>query len=109
MPRLNVFRKRKDVDPVSLVSDPHDRTRICKTLEAHERFSFICCIAQGTLQLLALKAREIGFRTGKWLRSYSSETSSEETMQWDLRKIVLEGFLTEDLPPNLQKILGRTA
>lgn len=109
MPRLNVYRNKTDVDPVSLVTDLKERKRIVRTMEAHERFSFICCVAQGTLQLLALKAREIGFKTGKWLRRYSSETSSEETMQWDLRRMVLEGFHSDSLPPNMQKILGQTA
>ncbi len=49
-------------------------------------------IAQGLLQLLALKADEIGYQTTKYLRTYSQQVMSEDSMNYELRKAIKWGI-----------------
>lgn len=87
-PKVNIYRRKSDPDPLESVTDKDDQRRIIKALHATELFLQIGHMALGILQLLSIKARELCLTTTRWLRTYSSQTRSEQTMGYDLRMIV---------------------
>lgn len=109
MPRLNHFRKKGDADPIESVMDEHSRQKIIDTLHATELYTLIGHIAQGMLQILALKAREKGLLPRKWLRTYSNAVSSEETVADDLRNVLINGLSKNYGLGNPLKIIGQIA
>jgi hypothetical protein len=88
MPKLNHFRKAKDEDPVDLIDGPLKRKKIIAAYRATEVYTFLGQVAQGMLQLLSIKARKLNLKTTKWLRTYRSETNSEQTMAYDIKEII---------------------
>jgi len=106
MPKLNHFRKSKDGDPVDSIKSPAKKQKIINALRATEVYTFIGQVAQGMLQLLALKAHKLKLKTTKWLRTYSSTTNSEQTMGFDIREIIKMGFYTNKDIGNPLKILN---
>jgi len=105
MPKLNHFRKSKDGDPVDLIKSRAQKQKIIDALRATEVYTFIGQVAQGMLQLLALKAHKLGLKTTKWLRTYSSTTNSEQTMAFEIKEIIKMGFSTNEGRGNPLKIL----
>lgn len=70
---------------------------------------FIGQVAQGMLQLLSLKSRQLGLITTKWLRTYSSATNSEQTMAFEIKEIIKTGFLKNKSIGNPLKILNKVS
>lgn len=107
MPKLNHFRKAADGDPVDSIDCPIKRKNIIATYRATEVYTFIGQVAQGMLQLLSLKASKLNLKTTKWLRTYRSETNSEQTMAYDIKEIIKMGFYTSKDIGNPLKILNK--
>jgi hypothetical protein len=106
LPKLNHFRKAKDRDPVDLIESPVEQKKIINTLRAIEVYTFIGQVAQGMLQLLSLKSRQLELKTKKWLRTYSSTTNSEQTMAFDIKETIKMGFPKNKFVGNPLKILN---
>lgn len=82
-------RDRRGHSDLDSVTDAKSKTNIVKTVRAIESFVNFGCIATGILQLLALKYEQIiwkGYRG--WLRTYTSEVPSEETVM----SVIQENF-----------------
>lgn len=109
MPKLNHYRKRTSPDPVAQVTSEHDKKRILSAYRATEVFAFIGQVAQGMLQLLSLKAHELGLATKKWLRTYSSPVNSEQTMAFDLASLIKRVIVTFTGSDNPVKLLELVA
>jgi hypothetical protein len=92
MPRLDRFRRKGLPDPLAAVDDKDRQRRIISNYEAFEKMAMVGNIAQGLLQLLALKADEIGYQTTKYLRTYSQQVMSEDSMNYELRKAIKWGI-----------------
>jgi len=107
MPKLNHFRKSEDGDPVDLIESPGEQQKIINALRATEVYTFIGQVAQGMLQLLSLKSRRLELKTTKWLRTFSSNTNSEQTMAYDIKEIIKMGFYTSKDIGNPLKILKK--
>jgi len=107
MPKLNHFRKAGDGDPVDLIDCPIKRKKIIAAYRATEVYTFLGQVAQGMLQLLSIKARKLNLKTTKWLRTYRSETNSEQTMAYDIKEIIKTGFYTSKDIGNPLKILNK--
>lgn len=82
MPVLNKYAKKDDPSPLSKVTSNEDREKILDTLEAHERFAAISCIALGIAQMIAATPKFASVVRGwRWLRTlYPGDTVSEETV-----------------------------
>lgn len=92
MPRLDRYRRKGLPDPLAAVDDKDRRRRIIGNYEAFEKMAMVGNIAQGLLQLLALKANEIGYEPTKYLRSRSQQVMSENSMNYELRKTIKWGI-----------------
>ena len=109
MPKLNHFRKSEDGNPVDLIKSPAEQQKIIDALRATEVYTFIGQVAQGMLQLLSIKSRRLELKTTKWLRTYSSNTNSEQTMAYDIKEIIKMGFYTSKDIRNPLKILKKAS
>ncbi|MFA6681961.1 MAG: hypothetical protein WCS35_08000 [Sphaerochaeta sp.] len=88
MPRLDRYRRKGLPDPLAAVDDKDRQRRIISNYEAFEKMAMVGNIAQGLLQLLALKTNEIGYEPTKYLRSHSQQVMSEDSMNYELRKTI---------------------
>ena len=88
MPRLDRYRRKGLPDPLAAVEGKDRQRRIISNFEAFEKMAMVGNIAQGLLQLLALKANEIGYEPTKYLRSRSQLVMSEDSMNYELRKTI---------------------
>jgi hypothetical protein len=82
-------RDRRGHVDMDSVTDAKGKANIVKAIKAIESFVNFGCIATGILQLLALKYEQIiwkGYRG--WLRTYTSEVPSEETVM----SVIQESF-----------------
>lgn len=104
-PKVNIYRKKDAPDPLEAVTDKGEQKRIIRTLHATELFLQIGHMAQGILQLMSIKARELELTTTKWLRTYSSSTRSEQTMGYDLRVIINYISRARDGSPSVKNML----
>jgi hypothetical protein len=66
---------------------------------AFEKMAMVGNIAQGLLQLLALKADAIGYQTTKYLRTHSQQVMSEDSMNYELHKGIKWGIGHLDSSP----------
>ena len=93
MPVLNRFRKKNDIDPLTLINDPHEQKNIIGALKATEGFALFGCIALGLLQIISLKFHDIANpKIIRWLRTYSSNVASEATIAVLLRNSLFSMF-----------------
>jgi hypothetical protein len=99
MPRLDRFRRKGLPDPLAAVDDKDRQRRIISNYEAFEKMAMVGNIAQGLLQLLALKADEIGYEPTKYLRTHSQLVMSEDSMNYELRKTINWGIGPNGLVP----------
>jgi hypothetical protein len=99
MPRLDRFRRKGLPDPLAAVDDKDRQRRIISNYEAFEKMAMVGNIAQGLLQLLALKADEIGYEPTKYLRTHSQQVMSEDSMNYELRKTINWGIGPDGLVP----------
>ncbi|MDA3832263.1 MAG: hypothetical protein PF495_02590 [Spirochaetales bacterium] len=88
MPRLDRYRRKGLPDPLAAVDDKDRQRRIISNYGAFEKMAMVGNIAQGLLQLLSLKANEIGYQTTKYLRTHSQQVMSEDSMNYELRKVI---------------------
>ena len=92
-----------------LIKSPAEQQKIIDALRATEVYTFIGQVAQGMLQLLSIKSRRLELKTTKWLRTYSSNTNSEQTMAYDIKEIIKMGFYTSKDIRNPLKILKKAS
>lgn len=99
MPRLDRYRRKGLPDPLAAIDNEDRRKRIISSYEAYGKFTMVGNIAQGLLQLMALKANEIGYESIKYLRTYTKKVMSEDSMNFNLRKTIKQGIdLFNDAP-----------
>lgn len=82
------FRRKGLPDPLAAVDDKERKRRIISNYGAFEKMAMVGNIAQGLLQLLALKADEIGYEPTKYFRTHSQQVMSEDSMNYELRKTI---------------------
>ena len=88
-PWLNHFARKGDGNGLKEITDPHERRLIVRTIKAIESYICCSCIAMGILQLISLnKSLSKGVLTCRFLRTYSSETPSEASVMYYLRKYI---------------------
>lgn len=88
-PRLNRFAKKGDGNGLKEITDPNERLPMVRTIKAIEPCVCCSCIAMGMLQLISLdKSLSKGVLACRFLRTYSSETPSEATVMYYLRKYI---------------------
>lgn len=86
-------RDRRGHSDLDSVTDEKSKANIVKTVRAIEAFVNFGCIATGILQLLALKYVQLiwkGYRG--WLRTYTSEVPSEETVMSVIQESFFHNF-----------------
>ena len=88
VPRLDRFRRKGAGDPLASVTDGHSRRLIIGNFDAFGRMAMMGNIAQGILQILAIEADRIGYQPTKYLRTRSQRVMSEDTMNWEMRKVI---------------------
>jgi len=101
MPRLDRYRRKGLPDPLAAIDNEGRKRRIISSYEAYGKFTMVGNIAQGLLQLMALKANEIGYESIKYLRTYTKKVMSEDSMNFNLRKRIKQGidlFYDEPIP-----------
>ena len=109
MPRLNRYLKKGSPDPLASIEDEDRKRRIISSYEAYGKFTMVGNIAQGLLQLMALKANKIGYESIKYLRTYTKKVMSEDSMNFNLRKIINQGidlFSAEPIPRLISQMLS---
>lgn len=84
MPALDRYAKKGTPGPLQAVTSDEEREKILDTIEAHERFAAVACVALGTAQMIAATpAFAKVVRGWRWLRTfYRSCTVSEETVTY---------------------------
>lgn len=93
MPRLNHFAKRNDCDPLTHISEEHDRELVLRTIKATEGFVLFASIAMGILQMLSLKCTDDTMKKARYLRTPSKNGDSEATVMSYLRRNIFLMFL----------------
>jgi hypothetical protein len=110
MPKLNSFAKNGEDDPLTEVKSEKERSRILKAFSAIERYVMLALIANGILQLLALKYSSIVEKSSFcWLRTSMGNIVSEATMSRFLRRIFFMQFHKQAHLDILQIIRSRMA
>ena len=90
LPRLNHFAKKGENDPLSKVTDEHERELVLKTVDAIEGFVLFSTIAMGITQMLSLKYSDSEtIKKARNLRTYSpTGKMSEATIRYYLSKTI---------------------
>jgi hypothetical protein len=102
MPKLNLFKKNAAArQELESVENEKQRTAIISAVKAIEGFVMCCCIAQGLLQMSALKfAGKMDIGLLRWLRTNNNKlVPSEATIAEFLRKTIFSRVhFAENLP-----------
>jgi len=81
MPKLNRFKKKTDPDPLESVCDPKAQAKIKQAVNAIEGFMFLCTVAMGLTQMIALRfSGSAEFSKLRWLRTNRNAIASEATV-----------------------------
>lgn len=87
VPKLNRYRKKTDANPLELVKDEREHTKILKTLKAMEGYVLFSSIAMGITQILCLKYEGIiQVSDFRYLRTPSRQMMSEASIMEYLRR-----------------------
>ena len=87
MPKLNHFKKKSEPDPLSKVTDHHDRQRILQTVRATEVYALMASIAMGILQALSIDFSNGVFTAVlRYQRTLAKRSPSEANMMVCLRQ-----------------------
>ena len=85
-PKLDHFRKKGVSDPLWDVTQPTERVRIIRTIQATEAYVMLCSIAFGIIQLLCLHFQnQLHVPDFRFLRTYSHSGISEASLMTYLR------------------------
>ena len=107
-PKLALFSKKGEKDPLLQVNGKTERTRILQAFSAVERYVTLALIAHGILQLLSLKYSSIVEKSSFcWLRTNRGSVVSEATMSRFLRRNFFMQFQKEGDLAILQIIRSR--
>lgn len=104
-PKLNRYRRKNSPDPLSLVKDPAEKTRIIRTLKATEGYVLFASIAMGITQMLCLNyENRISVSGFRYLRTYSQSVMSETSMAKYLGRNLFR-FMAEQDTLTITKII----
>lgn len=109
MPRLNRYSRKGSIDPLACIDNEQSKKKIISNYEAFGKFAMVGNIAQGILQLLSLKAHALEYEPTKYLRSRSQQVMSEDSMNYELRKVIkwgIEPFCSEPIPRLITPMLA---
>lgn len=81
VPKLNPYRRKNRPDPLSLVKDVAERTRVVQALKATEGYVLFASIAMGIVQMLCLNyGNKLSVSAFRYLRTSSHQLMSEASM-----------------------------
>ena len=87
MPKLNHFKKKSDPDPISQVTDEHDRMRIIQSVRATEMYALLSSIAMGILRFLSIDYANGVFKEPlRYQRTPAKRNPSDANMMFCLRQ-----------------------
>ncbi len=106
VPKLDCYRRKTATDPLEMVKNERERTKILKTLKAMEGYVLFSSIAMGITQMLCLKYKgKIQVSDFRYLRTPSRQVMSEASMMEYLRRNLFR-FMARQEELTITKIIS---
>ncbi|MBR2256611.1 MAG: transposase [Blautia sp.] len=89
MPKLNLYKKKEDPDPINSVTDPEDQIKILDTIKATEMFMLASTVSMSILHALTISANEPAIRAMlRYQRTPAKSRPSEDNMMVLMRQLI---------------------